>query len=137
MGTGYPSGQKCELTLDLEPGGGSNVERGFPHFSRYKPDLQNSASIRKLADSLCSGLLRRGFTLAELQPFLGSQLWWVSHLMCIEEAPMTSDERLLRTWERIAEEATHEQDPEKLMSLINELTRAIDARRQSSDDGKS
>ena len=50
---------------------------------------------------------------------------------------MTSDERLLRTWERIAEEATHEQDPEKLMSLINELTRAIDARRQSSDDGKS
>ena len=88
-------------------GGTGQCERGFPHFSRYQPDLQNSASIRKLADSLCSGLLRRGFTLAELQPLLGSQLWWVSHLMCIEEAPMTSDERLLRTWERIAEEATH------------------------------
>jgi hypothetical protein len=35
-----------------------------------------------------------------------------------------------RTWQQIAEEASREQDPEKLRGLAKELERALDERRR-------
>jgi uncharacterized membrane protein (DUF106 family) len=37
-------------------------------------------------------------------------------------------EKLIRTWQEIAEEASREKDPEKLQKLSEELERALDER---------
>ena len=38
---------------------------------------------------------------------------------------MNTDKELQRTWQRIAEEATQENDPRKLLKLIEELVNAV------------
>ena len=38
---------------------------------------------------------------------------------------MTSDKHLQRTWQHIAEEATQETDPRRLLKLIEELVSAV------------
>ena len=41
---------------------------------------------------------------------------------------MSDDEHLVRSWQEIAEEASHERDPKKLNDLSEELERALDER---------
>jgi uncharacterized membrane protein (DUF106 family) len=41
-----------------------------------------------------------------------------------------NDSKSTRTWQEIAEEASREQDPEKLQKLAEELERALDERRR-------
>jgi hypothetical protein len=38
---------------------------------------------------------------------------------------MNADKELQRTWQRIAEEATQENDPRRLLKLIEELVNAV------------
>jgi hypothetical protein len=49
---------------------------------------------------------------------------------------MTSDKQLQRTWQRIAEEATQENDPRRLMKLIEELVSAVKELHQPNDQAK-
>jgi len=41
---------------------------------------------------------------------------------------MSDDEKPVRSWQEIAEEASREHDPEKLQKLSKELERALDER---------
>ncbi len=41
---------------------------------------------------------------------------------------MTAASNVARTWQQIAEEASHETDPNRLQELAEELERALDAR---------
>jgi hypothetical protein len=44
----------------------------------------------------------------------------------IRAAALSAHEKPARSWREIAQEASHELDPERLMELANELTRALD-----------